>query len=251
MKSILLYANKDDGMFDRLDAALNVAASFDSHIHCLQVTPYQDYIVTDPFGGVYPATHLMEEVRTGEAANRSDMEARLQRAGACWDWTDEAGDPDGTAMDRMNLIDLAIVSLQADQDGRRRSPAIAKLATGTATPILAIAPGGARFDVGGNALIAWNGSAEASRAVVQAVPLLRRAANVHIVSVADDSETSPAIAAAEYLGYHGIKAEVRKERVGDGTVTDAILKSAGDVGASYIVMGAYGHSRLRETISGA
>ena len=249
MKSILLYANKDAAILDRLDAALNIAAAFDSHLHCLQVTPYEDYVVTDPFGGAYPAMELVEAIRAKEAANRSDMEGRLQRAGACWDWADETGNPDGTALDRMNLVDLAVVSLPGDENPHR-SPAIAKLATRAATPVLAVASGGARFDVGGKVLVAWNGSAEASRALVQAAPLLKRAANVYIATVAESSDMPSAILAAEYLGYHGIKAEVGDEPLGDGTVSDAILCAAEETGSSYIVMGAYGHSRLRETIFG-
>ena len=249
MKSLLLYANKDAGTDERLDAALVIAAAFDSHIRCLQVTPFQGYMLTDPFGGAYPAFDLLAAIQTGEEEVRARMEARLQRAGACWDWSNATGDPQGTAIDRMNLADLAIVSLAPEGEDGRRSPPAARLATGTTTPVLAIAHGGVRFDVGGKAMVAWNGSPEASHALCRAVPFLHKAAEVHIVTASEDQESLPSLAAAEYLGYHGIKAELRREPVGDGAAA-AILRAADELEASYIVMGAYGHSRFRETMFG-
>lgn len=250
MKSLLLYANKDAGTDGRLEAAFNIAGVFGSHIHCLQVTPLEGYIITDPFGGAYPALDLLAAIQTGEEEAREHVETRLKRAAACWDWSNETGDPQGTAIDRMNLVDLAIVSLTPEGDDARRSPAAARLATGTTTPILAIPHGGVRFDVGGTAIVAWNGSPEASRALCLAVPLLGKAARVHIVTIGEEErEGLPPVAAAEYLGYHGIKAEVREEPAGDSNA-DAIIGVASDVGASWIVMGAYGHSRFRQTIFG-
>ncbi len=248
MKSLLLYANKDSGTLDRLDAAITIASSFNSHIHCLQVTPYEAYVVTDPFGGVYPARNILDDILAEQKSNRQDLEARLDRAGVSWDWLDETGDPRSTAIDNMTLVDAAIVSL-ATQEDLPQSPAAARLATETNTPVLAIA-NGRRFDLGGTAVIAWNGSAEASRAVCLAVPLLSKADSVQIVIVSEGDQGLPPLAAAEYLGYHGIKAEVREHRLGDDSVSEAILNIADQLAASYIVMGAYGHSRFREAVLG-
>ncbi len=52
MKSVLLYANPDAGLEARLQAALDVTRLFEGHLTCLQVTPYDSFIMGDPFGGI-------------------------------------------------------------------------------------------------------------------------------------------------------------------------------------------------------
>ena len=250
MRSILLYANQDPGTVSRVEAALAIAAAFNSHIHCLQVTPYDDYVVVDPFGGAYAVAELVADLREREAKNRAEIEGRLARAGASWTWISEAGDPRGTALDQMNLVDLAIVSIGTELEGARRAPAAARLATHTNTPILGIPPSGPPIHVGGEAMVAWNGSPESCRALCNAVPLLRIASNVTIVHVPENGQGRSAIEAAEYLGYHDIKAEIRERPRGGQEVHESLRQAAREIGAAYIVMGAYGRPRLQERIFG-
>jgi len=250
MRSILLYANHDSGTVDRVEAALTIAAAFNSHIHCLQVTPFNNYVVMDPFGGVYAMSRILEQLRAEEAKNQAEVEGRLRRAGASWTWINETSDPEGAALDRMNLVDIAIVSIGGEADESAHTPAAARLAIRTNTPILGISSEGPRLDVGGNAMVAWNGSPEASRALCNAVPLLALASRVTIVEVTEDHSGFPALEAAQYLGYHDIKAEVREHPKAEDSTSDALRRAAVEIEASYIVMGSYGHSRLHERVFG-
>ena len=99
------------------------------------------------------------------------------------------------------------------------------------------------------ALIAWNGSPEAAHAVRAAVPFLKDRPVV-IVTIGGDEGDFAAEEAARYLSRHGIHAELRAIERGVETPEERIEKEADALGAGLIVMGAFGRSRLRETIFG-
>jgi nucleotide-binding universal stress UspA family protein len=104
--------------------------------------------------------------------------------------------------------------------------------------------------------IAWKDSAEAARAVTAAMPFLTLANRVEVIEVNENhtEEGSEAGALAgrlvDGLGWHGIAAKTRLVSTSDMSGPDALLHAAQDAGADLIVMGAYGHSRLREMIFG-
>jgi nucleotide-binding universal stress UspA family protein len=105
-------------------------------------------------------------------------------------------------------------------------------------------------------LVAWKDTPEARRAVADALPLLRKARDVAIVEIPEQGDDRSAAMAgvsdvAAWLARHGVTATARvPEAVGNETAAMRLEKIAGDVGASLIVAGAYGHSRFRELILG-
>jgi len=102
-------------------------------------------------------------------------------------------------------------------------------------------------------VIAWDGSARAARAVWDALPLLKRAQSVEIVSVKDDKDLSKAIPGSELapaLARHGIKVTVTDLSRNGDTAGNAIKSHVGLVRADLLVMGAFGHNRWRELILG-
>jgi nucleotide-binding universal stress UspA family protein len=100
-------------------------------------------------------------------------------------------------------------------------------------------------------MICWNGAAEAARAVFDALPLLKLAKTVRIVS-ADPPATnrSPGSDIAEALNRHGIKSEIQVIPAPGNDHGAALLAHARETNAGLIVMGAYGHSRLAELVFG-
>jgi nucleotide-binding universal stress UspA family protein len=101
-------------------------------------------------------------------------------------------------------------------------------------------------------LVCWDGGRSVARAVGDAMPFLHRAKAVEVLIVTGEGGTGDEIPGAdigEHLARHGLKVEV--ERIASkGEVTDMILSHAADAGADLLVMGGYGHSRLREFILG-
>jgi nucleotide-binding universal stress UspA family protein len=104
-----------------------------------------------------------------------------------------------------------------------------------------------------NVMVCWDGSRQAARAIADAMPLLTRAGRVEIVIVANErgkQDEIPGADMGEHLARHGLKVEVHRISGGSIDVADALLSRAADSGADFMVMGGYGHSRLREFVLG-
>ncbi len=102
-------------------------------------------------------------------------------------------------------------------------------------------------------MLCWDGSRSAARAVGDAMPFLVRSKATEIVMVSSEpvkSDEWPGADIGHHLGRHGIKAEVKRIASPDIDVANAILSYAADQSADLLVMGGYGHSRLREFILG-
>ena len=101
-------------------------------------------------------------------------------------------------------------------------------------------------------LACWDGGRMSARAIADAMPLLERANAVDIVIVAEERKNDEITGAnmTEHLARHGVTANVKRIARGDLAIADVILDYAADSGADFMVMGGYGHSRLREFILG-
>jgi nucleotide-binding universal stress UspA family protein len=108
---------------------------------------------------------------------------------------------------------------------------------------------GLRLD---HVLVCWDGSRNAARAIADANPFLARAKAIEVVTAGADikSDEIPGADIAHHLARHGLKIEVKSIIAPGLDVPNAILSHAADVSADFIVMGAYGHSRLREFVLG-
>jgi nucleotide-binding universal stress UspA family protein len=102
-------------------------------------------------------------------------------------------------------------------------------------------------------MVCWDGSRAAARAIADSMPLLERAGQVEVVIVANERGKQDEIEGADlgaHLARHGLKVEIKRTALGDIDVADVILSHAADAGSDFIVMGGYGHSRLREFVLG-
>ncbi len=104
-----------------------------------------------------------------------------------------------------------------------------------------------------NVMLCWDGSRQAARAIGDAMPLLVKAGRVEIVIVANERGKQDEIEGADmgqHLARHGLKVAVDRIAGGNVDVADVLLSHAADSGADFMVMGGYGHSRLREFVLG-
>ncbi len=250
MKTVLLYANDDNGMEGRLQAALDMARSFGAHISCLQVTPFDSFIMGDPFGGVYALPTVLETVRKVEDEHRARIEDRLRTEGVSWDWSRLDGSPAQLTADRSRLADVIILSLPGGGDYDGPLSMVGDVVLHARAPVLAVPQTSRGLDYLGIAVVAWNGTFESCIALRLAVPLLSRAAQVRIVTVTEDETEFPATGASEYLARHGIESELHEWPRDGRTMAEALLDAVRSLGGAYVVMGAYGHSRLQESLLG-
>jgi nucleotide-binding universal stress UspA family protein len=158
-------------------------------------------------------------------------------------------------LDRLNDIvrrfDLAIVE-QAEAgslEGRPRM--IESIVFGSGRPVLIVPyiqslPASLK-----NILIAWDGSAPAARALGDCLPLLSRAGRVELLRIGGEAREydGKGVGVTSHLARHGINASF-KRTTSAGDVGNTLLSYAADTGADLLVMGAYGHSRLREVLFG-
>ena len=130
-----------------------------------------------------------------------------------------------------------------------------RIAIESGRPVLLVPHYGHFAHCGRRALIGWNGTREAARAAFDAVPILKHADVVYVSRIdAEESEEEggayPGAELAKALARHGIKTTAERLARSEVDAGEALLSHASDVGADLIVMGAYGHGRLREFILG-
>jgi nucleotide-binding universal stress UspA family protein len=247
MKSILLFANDDGDVEARLQVTLDLARAFGAHITCLQITPIEALVVADPYRGAYAMVELLKAFREREEVHRANVERRLAGEGITWDWLHVEGDPVQSTINRASLADLMVLGLPTGSKGLSFISAIAVHAR---TPIFAVPQQCRSFASNGTALVAWNGSPESSHALRASVPLLAKAKKVQLVTVSDDQSGFPATEGAEYLSRHGIHAELDEWPRQGQRVSDCLFEAASTVAPTYLIAGAYGHTRFREAVLG-
>ena len=102
-------------------------------------------------------------------------------------------------------------------------------------------------------MVCWDGSRPAARAIGDAMPLLERAGNIEIAIIDNErgkQEEIKGVDMGRHLARHGLKVEVSRILRADNDVADTLLSHSADFGADFVVMGGYGHSRLREFVLG-
>lgn len=250
MKSIILHADDDDALDARLAAAVQVARACGARLTCVQVTPYESFIMGDPFGGVYALPTIVEHQGERETDLRRRIEERLASEQVDWDWLHYEGHPGHVLLQRSRLADLVVVSLPEPAGREQRLSLAADLAIHARTTILALPRVGMTFDCAGPALVAWNGSPESAHALRLGMPLLAKSDAVHLVSISDDHIDMPAAEAGRYLSDHEVTWQSHEWPRNRRDVADALLDAAQQLGAGVLVAGAYGHSRIRERVLG-
>lgn len=248
MKNILVLAHDDDGQEARLQAALDLARAVGGHLTCLDVAAFMPFVDGDSVGISGGAT-LIELERASEAANRVRIEPRIAAEGVPYEWIDTTGYFESALEQAAILADLVVVNLAdpglVGQDERNLAAA---LVVDCGKPVMAVPVGSRGFHAGGAALVAWNGSRPAAHALSAAVPLLLLAERVTLLEVGELEGRASAEEAARYLSRHGVHARV--ERVTSPSPADALLVHLRAGRYGYLVMGAYGRTRLSEALFG-
>lgn len=252
MKSVLLHIQQDDGLEARMQAALDLVRASGGHLTCLQVTPIQVYVAGDGFAGGYVFASTLEAVEKQDEALRNRLVERLAGEDVAWDYAAVTADPVQSLVRHSRLADVIVMS----QLPRKGMSGMSATLTGDVlmaarVPVLAVPPSLQCIDFAGPAVVAWNGSFEAAHALKMAVPLLARASAVHLVAV-DEHEGADfrGSDASEYLSRHGIRSELHLVRKEESAAGPSLTSMAQTLGAAYLVMGAYGHSRAREWLFG-
>jgi len=241
----------------RLDLAVALARQHRAHLTALHVIDVALPVMAMGDGGGAVIAELMEQMRQTALKAGAQLQAAFQEAirreGIMGEWRQV----EGSAAELVALHGCYADLLVLGQDDPESDHAglLEAVLFDSGRPVLAIPFAGTFPQIGRRVLVGWNASREASRAVHDALPLLAKAESA-CVFLANPKRglgahgEEPGADIARHLARHGLKVEVAKAVADDVADSALLLNHASDMGADLLVMGAYGHSRLREFILG-
>ena len=260
IKDIVVNLSIGEGERPAAGYAVSLASALEAHITGIALV--YDPVVPMSELGYHPreAINAIDRLRRdyevaaqaaidqfAKAASRAGVSAEPLTLNASFD---DAGNQFGRIARR---FDLAVVD-QAEPEPRAVEEKIAESALfDSGRPVIFVpyiqkAP--LKLD---RVMVCWDGSRPAVRAIADAMPLLKRAGSVEVVIVAnerDKQEEIEGVDIGQHLARHGLNVEVQRITRGDVDVADTLLSHAADADMDFIVMGGYGHSRLREFVLG-
>ncbi|WP_438390221.1 universal stress protein [Caballeronia sp. DA-9] len=260
--SILVQLDTSSRSPARLSFALRLARQYGAHLtgalSCFTPDPRTFYVMAG-YSEYYEDHRTLRQERHN--ALEQAFHAELGNAGVTGSWVESTGDPTSDVVRLARCVDLVIAGQEDPNDPESfiadHFPETLVMEAGR--PVL-FYPYAGEFDTfGANALVAWNGSREAVRAVHDALPLLKRATRTTVVTVDEPRDTTrgnriPGADIALVLARHNVKADVvqldRIDRAENTPAGRLLLSQASQLGADLIVMGAYGHSRWQELVMG-
>jgi len=272
MKTILVAVNDGDSARPVLATAHLVARTYGSYIEGFYPGMGSPMIITGGFGGgmggggVVP-TELVaglerEEQQRRERA-RATFSAFMGEQGIAIGLADPAAPgPSAAWLDNANMqasevvgsygrvFDLICVGRPRRDDAALSLAFVEAALFESGRPIL-LAPPASPATLGRTVVVAWNGSTETVRTLALAMPLMRKAEKVIVLTVKGGSVSGPpGEDVARNLRFHGIATEAVEVESGSMTVGEAILAFSKDKGADLLVKGAYTQSRLKQMIFG-
>jgi nucleotide-binding universal stress UspA family protein len=254
LKHILLHLDNRDPCKVRIDAAIGLALSHGAHITGLYVIPG---IVFPVYADVYIPPDIMQtqqqEAQAAAEKTGAAFSRALERAGVNGEWHSVEGFADQQLQLHARYSDLVIIGQAEDKSMLSAySDLPDQVVLGSARPVLFIPYTGIGNPIGKRILVAWNGSREAVRAVSDALPLLQQADKVQVVAVNPPAAEGdiPTADICQHLARHGIRAEGSQITAKNIDVCNILLSHAADQNIDLMVVGAYGHNRLRESVLG-
>ena len=272
MRKILVSLTGFESDTTALDTAYFVARLFDAHLDCICARPGPGQIVAgaSPFevGGAMNAAELIADLQKENELRAKNARLSFDRFCKRWDigladgsaakgvsatWQQITGDEVETTIREARYHDLVVLGRPAEATALSTN-GIGAVLVGSGRPLL-VAPKRSPENLAPTIAIAWKDGPEAARAVTAAAPLLAKAARIIVLTAdEDDSETSKRVASAERIAAqfrrHGTTSEARLVVPGGRALPDAVIDTAVGCGADVVVMGGYGHSRLRELVFG-
>jgi nucleotide-binding universal stress UspA family protein len=262
LKDILVHLDATPRCAARLQLAVALARQHDAHLIGLHVvdTVLPALALADGSGGGAMVGTLLDQLREDGLAAAAGVEAdfreTLRREAINGEWRLVEGIlPEQVAL-HARYADLAVIG-QLDPQAAvlGAGQVVEQVLFATGRPVLVVPYAGTFETLGRRVLVGWNASREAARAVNDALPILIAAESVLVLAVnpadsANPQGEEPGADIALHLARHGVKAKVEHVTAPATPDADVLLNKASELAADLIVVGAYGHSRLREMVLG-
>lgn len=256
LKDILVLVESTPSTDERLALAVALADKHGAHLTGLYVKP-DLYIPSLEDYASLPQNYFDEMIaRIDEKAIavKDKFDKAVRKADIGHEWRVARGLASDALRHHARYFDLTIVG-QSDPDANGDSLDVPEnMLLETGRPTLVVPYVGEVKSFAKRVMIAWDDGAPATRAVHDAIPLIAEADEVSIIAVnpreTGDHGQIPCADISLHLARHGIKAEAQSVHANDVDIADILLARAFDRGCDLLVMGAFGHSRLREMVLG-
>jgi nucleotide-binding universal stress UspA family protein len=249
-RTILVALAGDSGLEAHLQTAQALARRFDAMLVGSHIMPPPFIPIADGEAVTYVLPELIEAQRKANQQANERIQAAFQRicgTGPSAVWQEAEGDPERLLAEAARTADLVLAAKSAGE-GRAGSQVVEQLAMAAGVPVL-MSPPGASEAIGTSIIAGWNGSREAARALHEALPFLCSAERVVLCAVGQEAARDLEAAAA-MLRRHGAAVQPQAIDEPDGDAGTILLAQAAAHGADLLVMGTYGHARLRELVFG-
>jgi nucleotide-binding universal stress UspA family protein len=243
-----------------LAPTVSLAEKFQAHLVGLSVVPPIAVISAGaPDGPPIVLDEHCKLYREENPAMRSAFESATRGRAFVSEWRDDEANAYGVADRVLQYARAADLVVAAQTDAQwawtEWLDVADRLAIESGRPVLIVPNAGVHAGVGEKVLVAWNARREAARAVFDALPILQRAKEVKVVWVNPQSEHDlaqdiPAADICTALARHGVKCQATEQVRPRAGVGETLLACAKDMSADLLVMGCYGHTRLREFVLG-
>ncbi|WP_319799011.1 universal stress protein [Nitrobacter sp.] len=258
IKDIILHLERDPARDIVRDFAASAADMFGAHLTGVSLAfaaGIPNYIVPNFPAGVLADLFAASETAARGAINR--FETAVKRGGLSAEprlvLQTEFGPPKAFS-EMARCFDLSIIMQSDDYSGVNNSDLIEATLFDSGRPLIVVPYIQKEMLKLDRVVCCWDGSRAAARAVNDALPLLRKANVVELLIVENEKTAHESVGGGiqigRHLARHDIKIEVRRTPAADIDVPNIILSHVADSSASMLVMGGYGHSRLREFILG-
>ncbi|MBO0905564.1 universal stress protein [Jiella sonneratiae] len=256
-RTILVCLDAAERVDRLMDVALPLAARHGAHLVGLHVMPSAlADLATEISVDYLEATR--RAMRHAATALKAAFDERVARdGGVSAEWRcEEPTSPDyARAVTRHALCADLVVVAQSHTSEWNGGGIVTDVLFETGRPILFVPREGRFAEIGRYPVVAWNGTREAARAAFDALPLLAGADLVRVLSIdphrgGGREGLAPGDDLAASLARHGLTVETATTYSGEITAGDALLNHLAEVGADLLVMGCYGHSRIREMLFG-
>lgn len=259
-KTILVDCDADEAVAHRLKLAVALSERFGAHLIAQHARP--PFVAPTIADGTFPMDDLYRayesEITDQQNAAFAAFKKAVKGQDIATEWRLADGYSDSALVVAARYADLVVVGQRPPAPaGPTSTPSDLAETTALASgrPVLVVPNGGVSTPPGKKVMLCWNASREAARAATSALPFLTSAGEVIVLTVDATHSSSghgsePGADVALWLSRHGVKVEVQREISPDDDVGKLILSRATDHGVDLIVMGVYGHSRVREFVMG-
>ena len=258
IKDVLVFCDIGRTTESRIDTAFDLAGIYDAHVTAVFIPPTIQYNAVGfeaRASMLLPVDEQVERTNKVAESTKGSFISKAKISGIAHEWIDDDIDID-TFISHSRYSDITIApQYYVEHVPNTKTRITDYVSTHIGTPLLVLPNKNKKFQLLNNIVIAWDESPQAARAVHDAIPLLKQAKDIHVIMVPEEEFLEKKLIISgqglkSYLSHHGLDVTTVTVKKTKPKIAEDILGAAKSYKADLIVMGVYGHSKIRESVFG-